>query len=280
MPQITLDGKNTTRTPHSGFADWRKNRTGLYVPPSYPKPKPQPVAVDLFSGAGGFSLGILQAGFRVIAACDNDPWAAITYLYNLGAYPLNLVCITPEDEQRLEKTMRTCYGYDDKSQKIRNAIVSGGNQDLHYPPVPNFFFGDIRKLTGQMIFDATGLGPNDIDLVCGGPPCQGFSMAGKRDVMDPRNSLVFEFTRLVLELQPKMIVMENVPGIASMVTAEGLPVVDAICLALANGGWGVFEALKQTLLTTSGAGAAVKSTVDPKLAKEDAEEAQQIGLFD
>ena len=264
---------------HKTFAEWHKSRTGLYVPPSY-QPKPQPVAVDLFSGAGGFSLGILQAGWRVVAACDHDPWATITYLYNLGAYPLNLVCLTPEDEQRLEKAMRTCYGYDDKTNTVRKAIVSGGNQDLQFPPVPNFFFGDIRKLTGQLVLDTLGLKPGDIDLVCGGPPCQGFSLAGKRNVMDPRNSLVFEFTRLVLELQPKMIVMENVPGIASMVTAEGLPVVDAISLALANGGWGVYETIKQTLLTTSGAGAAIKSTVDPKTAREDAEEAQQIGLFD
>lgn len=50
-------------------------------------------------------------------------------------------------------------------------------------------------------------------------------MAGQRNVMDPRNSLVFEFRRLVLEVSPKTFVMENVPGLLSMVTAEGVPVI-------------------------------------------------------
>jgi len=73
--------------------------------------------------------------------------------------------------------------------------------------------------------------------------------------MDPRNSLVFEFTRLVLEIQPRAMVMENVPGILSMVTPEGLPVVDSICRILEDGGFGQFDALRRSLLATSGAGA-------------------------
>lgn len=52
-----------------------------------------------------------------------------------------------------------------------------------------------------------------IDLVFGGPPCQGFSTIGKRQLDDVRNSLVFEFCRLVKELQPRYFVMENVPGL-------------------------------------------------------------------
>ena len=59
----------------------------------------------------------------------------------------------------------------------------------------------------------------DIDLVAGGPPCQGFSHMGTRDVLDPRNTLVNQFVRLVLELQPKAFLMENVPGMQSGATA-------------------------------------------------------------
>lgn len=64
------------------------------------------------------------------------------------------------------------------------------------------------------------LGTNrEIDLVAGGPPCQGFSHMGTRDVLDPRNTLVNEFVRLVLELRPKAFLMENVPGMQSGATA-------------------------------------------------------------
>ncbi len=59
--------------------------------------------------------------------------------------------------------------------------------------------------------------PNSIDIIIGGPPCQGFSLArGKRFVDDPRNSLYKYFVKTVKKVQPKWIVMENVPGIISI----------------------------------------------------------------
>ena len=72
----------------------------------------------------------------------------------------------------------------------------------------------VADLTGKAIFDAIG-GPQEIDLVFGGPPCQGFSSMGLRDVQDPRNSLVDEFARLVAEIRPKAFAMENVPGMVA-----------------------------------------------------------------
>ena len=55
---------------------------------------------------------------------------------------------------------------------------------------------------------------DSVDVVVGGPPCQGFSQIGKRALDDPRNRLVFEYHRIVKELKPKYFVFENVPGIA------------------------------------------------------------------
>ena len=49
----------------------------------------------------------------------------------------------------------------------------------------------------------------------GGPPCQGFSHIGKRQLDDKRNKLVFEYVRLIKEIKPKYFIFENVPGIAS-----------------------------------------------------------------
>lgn len=55
-----------------------------------------------------------------------------------------------------------------------------------------------------------------VRVVVGGPPCQGFSVAGKRDPNDPRNKLFREFVRVVDEVRPDYFVMENVPGILTM----------------------------------------------------------------
>lgn len=63
--------------------------------------------------------------------------------------------------------------------------------------------------------DKTGVWDGQIDLVFGGPPCQGFSIMGKRLVNDDRNHLILEFCRLVIELNPRYFVMENVPGMVA-----------------------------------------------------------------
>lgn len=123
----------------------------------------RPLAVDLFAGAGGLSLGLEQAGFDVVASVEYDPIHAATHEFNF----------------------RRC-----------TSICAS---------VANLSGADIRR--------QAGLDPDEhVDLVAGGPPCQGFSMIGKRSVGDDRNNLVFEFLRIVGELEPRYFVMENVPG--------------------------------------------------------------------
>lgn len=68
----------------------------------------------------------------------------------------------------------------------------------------------------------------DIDVIIGGPPCQGFSSAGKRDVNDPRNSLFMEFKKYLDYFVPKMFIMENVMGILSMKNEKGEKYIDII----------------------------------------------------
>lgn len=86
---------------------------------------------------------------------------------------------------------------------------------------PNFFRhaaliqGDIRKTPTGMILQEGNLRVGEAAMVCGGPPCQGFSTAGKRRPDDERNDLVFEFLRVVNQARPKFFVMENVPGFLS-----------------------------------------------------------------
>jgi DNA (cytosine-5)-methyltransferase 1 len=142
-----------------------------------------PYAIDLFCGAGGFSEGIIQAGFEIVFSSDKSP-----------------------------EVMKT---YTNRHKQL--GLIEGVNT--------HFELGDIRKLTGNIIFESINnltkfkdnkIHKGDIDVTFGGPPCQGFSRAGKRDANDPRNMLFHEYLRIIQDICPKYVVMENVEGFMSM----------------------------------------------------------------
>lgn len=81
---------------------------------------------------------------------------------------------------------------------------------LNYPNVP-VWDKDIRTVDNSELQQYIG----KVDVIVGGPPCQGFSTIGKRLVKDPRNELVFEFIRFVEVIRPKVFLMENVRGLLS-----------------------------------------------------------------
>ncbi len=118
-----------------------------------------------------------QAGFDVLVAVENDPVHACAYKFN---FPLTEVICT--DVAQLT------------AATIRQAALKA-------------WFAHYCQTGAQW--------DGQIDLVFGGPPCQGFSIMGKRLVNDDRNSLVLEFCRLVIELNPRYFVMENVPGMVT-----------------------------------------------------------------
>ena len=124
--------------------------------------KTRPIAVDLFAGAGGMTLGFEQAGFDILASVEIDPIHCAIHKFNFPFW--TVIC---------------------KS---------------------------VEETTGKEIRNSSQIANQEIDVVFGGPPCQGFSLMGKRSFDDPRNSLVFHFIRLVVELQPKFFVLENVKG--------------------------------------------------------------------
>ena len=72
--------------------------------------------------------------------------------------------------------------------------------------------GDIAQLSAEEVLERTGLVPGELDVFDGSPPCQGFSLAGKRQLEDPRNGLFREYVRLLTALRPRASVMENVSG--------------------------------------------------------------------
>ena len=111
--------------------------------------------LDLFSGIGGFSLGLERAGMRTVAFCEIDPFC-------------------------------------------RSVLAK------HWPHVP--IFQDIKTFEGK--------GVGKIDGICGGFPCQDISSAGNRlGIQGERSGLWTEYFRLVCELRPKFIIVENVAAL-------------------------------------------------------------------
>ncbi len=121
-------------------------------------------AIEVFSGSGGLSTGIIQAGFEVVAAIEINKTATESYILN---HP---------------------------NVKIIN--------------------DDVCNVSGTKLIKNLGIRKGSLDLLAGCSPCQGFSRLKKDDGKpDPRNLLVLEFVRLVQEIMPRTIIMENVPGL-------------------------------------------------------------------
>lgn len=76
--------------------------------------------------------------------------------------------------------------------------------------------GDIRDISSETILELTKMRPGEPFLICGGPPCQPFSTAGRRmGLNDPRGSLFMDFVRMIHDIRPRFFVMENVKGLLS-----------------------------------------------------------------
>lgn len=77
--------------------------------------------------------------------------------------------------------------------------------------------GDIRGFSGRDLLEQAGLSPRtEVNIIAGGPPCQGFSNAGLKDPDDPRNTLIGDFIRIVNEVRPDFFLLENVVGLATL----------------------------------------------------------------
>lgn len=137
------------------------------------KRKKSIVFADAFAGCGGLSLGLFQAGLQGRFAIEHDKFAFETLSANM-----------------LSKDSRHKFSWPKWLPKKPISISTLLKKHK----------GELRKLRGQ------------IDLLVGGPPCQGFSSAGRRQHDDPRNKLFRSYLDLVEVLQPKAVLIENVRG--------------------------------------------------------------------
>lgn len=95
----------------------------------------------------------------------------------------------------------------DNNPDVKNTHI------VNFPEIP-FIWKNIENVSNEEIDKI--LKGKKVDVIIGGPPCQGFSMIGKRNLDDPRNKLFKEFLRIVNHLKPKYFVMENVKGLTTM----------------------------------------------------------------
>ncbi|MGE8049183.1 DNA cytosine methyltransferase [Pseudomonas monteilii] len=135
-----------------------------------------PTFIDVFAGCGGLSLGLMQAGWNGIFAIEQDHNAFQTLKKNLTGQDSKYRYSWPN---WIPQTPHNIYNILDEGRPL------------------------LERLAGN------------IDMLVGGPPCQGFSSAGKRNSNDPRNKLVEAYVDLVKIISPKLVLIENVRGITS-----------------------------------------------------------------
>lgn len=103
-------------------------------------------------------------------------------------------------------------------------------------PGSKTILADLMDESVENIIKKNGIKRGSIDVIVGGPPCQGFSISGKRNPNDPRNRLYVSFVAFLKALQPKAFVMENVPNLVSM---QGGNIKDTILSDLKSAGYSV-----------------------------------------
>ncbi len=128
--------------------------------------------IDLFAGCGGLSLGLTKAGWKGVFAVEKNEDAFKTFSHNFNH----------------KKALK----FDWPDWLPKEPISTSELLKKHKK--------DLESLRGE------------IDLIAGGPPCQGFSFAGRRQADDPRNQLKNEYLEIVDIVRPKFLVFENVKG--------------------------------------------------------------------
>lgn len=155
--------------------------------------------IDLFAGCGGLSLGLSKAGWRGVFAIEKNEDAFKTFSHNFNK----------------KKVLKFDWPKWLPQQAISTAELLAEYRE------------NLTKLRGE------------IDLIAGGPPCQGFSFAGRRNADDPRNKLKDEYLEIVDIIRPKFLVFENVKGFtAKFKGSEKLTHSEQVIKQLENLEWG------------------------------------------
>ena len=140
--------------------------------------------VDLFAGCGGLSLGIERSGGKLQLAVEKSDMASYTFYANFI-------------DEAIDDVSWREYVNSSIENQVSNRVAVSALRDV----LDND--GAMRRLAAS-----------EVDVVVGGPPCQGFSLAGRRNPSDVRNKLPWEYLEFVARIAPKVVVIENVVGMS------------------------------------------------------------------
>lgn len=178
--------------------------------------------IELFAGCGGMSLGLDAAGFDLFMANELSPMAGETFAFNLFGENLFLLS---EEKKKSENVLWVKSMFSDENLKDRlreNPIdfVKSKHTDINSKTqfARKLVIGNIDHLLNFLAHNKSAchqLRRQNIDLLSGGPPCQGFSLAGRRVKDDYKNLLPLSFAKFAGLIQPKVVLLENVKGITS-----------------------------------------------------------------
>jgi DNA (cytosine-5)-methyltransferase 1 len=158
----------------------------------------RPTVISLFAGAGGLDLGLDSVGFETILQTDIDLHSCVTLQWGRA-----------EAHRRGLELLQ------------RSTVVPA----------------DIGEVDARQLLGFAQVRPGDVDVLAGGPPCQAFSVFGRRKGSgDPRGQLVYEYLRLLAAVRPRTFVFENVYGLLSI---EGGRIFEEVCDRLASPGRGL-----------------------------------------
>ncbi|KIC92927.1 hypothetical protein OI18_20190 [Flavihumibacter solisilvae] len=186
--------------------------------------------IELFAGCGGMSLGLKAAGFELYFANELSPMAAETLAYNL--FNESLANLAQENKPpRKVLWLKSNYQIDSLKERLREnpfdfskGMVSDidGQVDLK----EKLLIGNIDhllKFLKKHPHLSYKLKKQNVDLLSGGPPCQSFSVAGKREKENQKNRLPLSFAKFAGLIQPKVVLLENVKGITTpFTTSDGM----------------------------------------------------------
>ena len=186
----------------------------------------KPTAISLFSGMGGDSLGIEQAGFDVVAFNEIDKAAIESHKLNFPNSKL-IVDDTPfeEEEEYHHETNTDDSNMTKEEKKNRDDAIKKREKEIkRKKKEKEKNMTNIQCIPDDVFSKYNG----EVDLVFAGHPCQGFSNGGKKLPDDPRNTLFREFARVCRLVQPKYIIGENVDGLLNRKTSDGKKYFDVI----------------------------------------------------
>jgi len=178
--------------------------------------------IELFAGCGGMSLGLESAGFDLFMANELSPMAGETFAYNLLGENLSELATNGKKSEKI-LWIKSMFSSDNLKDRLREnpfEFSKGRNSDLDSKSdfQGKLVLGSIDHFLNYLIKNRNvcqQLRKKNIDLLSGGPPCQGFSLAGKRIKDDYKNQLPLSFANFAGLVQPKVVLLENVKGITS-----------------------------------------------------------------